>query len=130
MTLLVQERPCYHCDVTMQVSPCYHCDVTGAGAPCYHCVTLLVQLCPCYHCDVTGAGVPMKITIIDDGKVTPYIKEPGLSDQILIPPEVDTVNLTWQAGHETVSGSIFFCFLLLCVLFSSSCSRCSSFRLF
>ena len=63
------------------------------------------------QCDVIGAGMPMKIAIINDGLVSPYITEPGLSDQILIPPEVDTVNLTWQAGHETVSGSIVFFFV-------------------
>ena len=53
----------------------------------------------------------MKIAIITDGQVTPYISEPGLSDQIHIPPEVDTVNLTWQAGHETVSKSLLLLFL-------------------
>ncbi|XP_076469486.1 uncharacterized protein LOC143299878 [Babylonia areolata] len=49
----------------------------------------------------TLIGVPMEISIITDGRVTPYIREPGLSDQILIPHKVDTVNLTWQAGHDT-----------------------------
>ncbi|XP_025107746.1 wnt inhibitory factor 1-like isoform X2 [Pomacea canaliculata] len=45
-------------------------------------------------------GVAMKIPIITDGTVTPYLNEPGLSDQIVIPSTVDTVNLTWQAGHD------------------------------
>ncbi|XP_076448578.1 uncharacterized protein LOC143285218 [Babylonia areolata] len=45
-------------------------------------------------------GMPMTISIINEGQVTPYLKEPGLSEAILIPPEVDTVNLTWQSGHE------------------------------
>ncbi|KAK7503498.1 hypothetical protein BaRGS_00005419, partial [Batillaria attramentaria] len=47
-----------------------------------------------------AGGFKMRIPIITDGQVTPYLREPGLSDQILLPPEVDTVNLTWQSGHE------------------------------
>ncbi|XP_070193862.1 wnt inhibitory factor 1-like [Littorina saxatilis] len=47
--------------------------------------------------------LPMKISIINNGLVNRYLKEPGLSglsEEILIPPQVDTVNLTWQAGHD------------------------------
>lgn len=46
------------------------------------------------------AGVNMIIYIISDGKVVPYINHPEF-DQFVIPSEVDTVNLTWEAGHET-----------------------------
>ena len=45
----------------------------------------------------------MQIPIITNGIVIPYLKEPGLSDSIVILPEVDTVNLTWMAGSERVS---------------------------
>ncbi|XP_041350202.1 wnt inhibitory factor 1-like isoform X2 [Gigantopelta aegis] len=51
----------------------------------------------------TLIGYPMQIPIIADGIVIPYLKEPGLSDSIVILPEVDTVNLTWMAGEEQFS---------------------------
>lgn len=54
----------------------------------------------------------MIIYIISDGKVVPYINHPEF-DQFVIPSEVDTVNLTWEAGHETVSPIFnhFLCFI-------------------
>jgi hypothetical protein len=48
-------------------------------------------------------GIPMEIYIISDGKVVPYLQHPEFDKSIpVIPPKVDTVNLTWEAGHETV----------------------------
>lgn len=45
----------------------------------------------------------MEIYIISDGKVVPYLQHPEFDKSIpVIPPKVDTVNLTWEAGHETV----------------------------
>lgn len=47
-------------------------------------------------------GIPMEIYIISDGKVVPYLQHPEFDKSIpVIPPKVDTVNLTWEAGHET-----------------------------
>ena len=108
------------CDVIgADVPMLSQCDVIGAGVPMLsQCDVIGAGVPMLSQCDVIGAGMPMKIAIINDGLVSPYITEPGLSDQILIPPEVDTVNLTWQAGHETVSGSIvFFFFFVFSLLF-------------
>lgn len=54
----------------------------------------------------------MIIYIISDGKVVPYINHPEF-DQFVIPSEVDTVNLTWEAGHETVRFNHFLYFVLI-----------------
>lgn len=44
----------------------------------------------------------MEIYIISDGKVVPYLQHPEFDKSIpVIPPKVDTVNLTWEAGQET-----------------------------
>ncbi|GFO44071.1 wnt inhibitory factor 1-like [Plakobranchus ocellatus] len=51
----------------------------------------------------TITGLNVSISIIESGQVVPIILDPQLSNQIIIPPEVDTVNLTWEAGPESVS---------------------------
>ncbi|XP_063443495.1 wnt inhibitory factor 1-like isoform X1 [Mytilus trossulus] len=45
-------------------------------------------------------GIDMEIYIISDGKVVPYLQHPEF-DKFVIPSKVDTVNLTWEAGHDT-----------------------------
>lgn len=56
--------------------------------------------------------------IISDGSVAPYLLDPNVEESIpVIPPEVETVNLTWEAGPDIVSSLplpdklIFFCTL-------------------
>ncbi|CAG5117020.1 unnamed protein product, partial [Candidula unifasciata] len=51
----------------------------------------------------TLTGYELEIKIITNGEVTPYVHNPELFDKILIPPEIDTVNLTWQAGADIYS---------------------------
>lgn len=42
--------------------------------------------------------------IISDGSVAPYLLDPNVEESIpVIPPEVETVNLTWEAGPDIVS---------------------------
>lgn len=49
-------------------------------------------------------GLRMEIFIIRDGDVAPYLSHPGFDQHIPgIPPQVDTVNLTWEAGEDVVS---------------------------
>ncbi|KAI8782028.1 wnt inhibitory factor 1, partial [Biomphalaria glabrata] len=48
------------------------------------------------------------IPIIQDGKVSPYLNNAILTDQFIIPAEVDTVNLTWQAGQESRTSNARF----------------------
>ncbi|CAL1529376.1 unnamed protein product [Lymnaea stagnalis] len=43
-------------------------------------------------------GLDMDFPIISDGQVTPYVNSPEVVDRLIIPPEIDTVNLTWLAG--------------------------------
>ncbi|XP_064606949.1 wnt inhibitory factor 1-like isoform X2 [Liolophura sinensis] len=46
-------------------------------------------------------GLPMEIFIIRDGGVAPYLSDPDFDRHIPgIPPQVDTVNLTWEAGED------------------------------
>lgn len=41
--------------------------------------------------------------IISDGSVAPYLLDPNVEESIpVIPPEVETVNLTWEAGPDMV----------------------------
>lgn len=55
--------------------------------------------------------------IISDGSVAPYLLDPNVEESIpVIPPEVETVNLTWEAGPDIVSSlplpdKLFFCTL-------------------
>lgn len=55
--------------------------------------------------------------IISDGSVAPYLLDPNVEESIpVIPPEVETVNLTWEAGPDIVSslplpGKLNFCTL-------------------
>lgn len=55
----------------------------------------------------SGTELAKDIPIISDGRVTPFLNYPGLSASMVIPPDVDSVNLTWKAGNENVS-AIFY----------------------
>nr|XP_011418865.1 wnt inhibitory factor 1 isoform X2 [Crassostrea gigas] len=46
-------------------------------------------------------GYPLEVFIISDGSVAPYLLDPNVEESIpVIPPEVETVNLTWEAGPD------------------------------
>lgn len=50
------------------------------------------------------SGYPLEVFIISDGSVAPYLLDPNVEESIpVIPPEVETVNLTWEAGPDIVS---------------------------
>ncbi|XP_059153752.1 wnt inhibitory factor 1-like isoform X2 [Physella acuta] len=49
----------------------------------------------------TLIGLGMEISLITNGEVVPYVNSPEVYESIVIPPEIDTVNLTWQAGGES-----------------------------
>ncbi|BFZ10872.1 hypothetical protein BsWGS_13910 [Bradybaena similaris] len=51
----------------------------------------------------TLTGYELEIKIISNGEVTPYVHNPDLFAKIVIPAEIDTVNLTWQAGPDIYS---------------------------
>jgi hypothetical protein len=49
------------------------------------------------------SGLPLEVFIISDGSVAPYLLDPNVEESIpVIPPEVETVNLTWEAGPDMV----------------------------
>ncbi|XP_046580627.1 wnt inhibitory factor 1-like isoform X1 [Haliotis rubra] len=50
--------------------------------------------------ELIGTELAKDIPIISDGTVTPFLNYPGLSASMVIPPDVDSVNLTWKAGNE------------------------------
>ncbi|XP_048257432.1 wnt inhibitory factor 1-like isoform X3 [Haliotis rufescens] len=50
--------------------------------------------------ELIGTELAKDIPIISDGRVTPFLNYPGLSASMVIPPDVDSVNLTWKAGNE------------------------------
>ncbi|KAK3585844.1 hypothetical protein CHS0354_038369, partial [Potamilus streckersoni] len=46
-------------------------------------------------------GYPFELDIISNGKMSPYLQQPEFNNNIpILPPTVDTVNLTWEAGDE------------------------------
>ncbi|XP_050093258.1 protein shifted isoform X2 [Anopheles aquasalis] len=47
------------------------------------------------------SGVAMKIYAIDNGRVSPHIRDPNFSQYLpMIPSEVSCVNFTWKAGSK------------------------------
>ncbi|XP_013385434.1 wnt inhibitory factor 1-like [Lingula anatina] len=45
-------------------------------------------------------GIPLQIFIIEAGTVVPFLKMPEFADHFpVIPPEIDMVNLTWEAKN-------------------------------
>ncbi|XP_040173742.1 protein shifted-like isoform X1 [Anopheles arabiensis] len=47
------------------------------------------------------SGVAMKIYAIDNGRVSPHIRDPNFSQYLpVIPSEVSSVNFTWKAGSK------------------------------
>lgn len=66
-----------------------------------HIVSLLFMLSTFRFLAV---GFSMEVTIISHGAVTYYVRAPALYQHLpVIPSEVHTVNLTWEAGSEMVS---------------------------
>lgn len=48
----------------------------------------------------------MKVYIVSDGIFPPYLRTPGIEKELpAITSDVDTVNLTWEAGDDTVRWS-------------------------
>lgn len=67
------------------------------------------------------SGYPLEVFIISDGSVAPYLLDPNVEESIpVIPPEVETVNLTWEAGPDIVSSLPLPDKLIFCTLYHTS----------